>query len=67
MRRLQEEKLGRRVFEWYPPGRRNRHRNSKKQEIRTGKRKRGVKDLAGLIGMEKNDKTSRTERCLYIL
>ena len=45
--RMDQERLPRRILEWCPPGRRRkgRPRNSRKQEVTTGMRERGIGGL----------------------
>ena len=44
---MNEERLPRKSLEWYPPGRRRkeRPRNSWIQEVRTGKREKGINNI----------------------
>jgi hypothetical protein len=47
VKRMDQERLPRRILEWCPPGRRTtrRSQNSWMQEVTTGMRERGIDDL----------------------
>ena len=47
VRRMNEERLPRKILEWYPPGRRRkeRPRNSWLQELKPGMREKGINSM----------------------
>ena len=65
VRRLNEERLPRKILEWCPPGRRRkgRHGHLWIQEVMTGMRKKGINSMEWIDREDVLILTLGTERC----